>query len=77
MWLRSLRSAPAKPAVADMNVVHGRVLLPDGRPAAGAKVLALRRFFTVPTKRSPFAKTTAGPNGEFTLRLPRSNPLTR
>jgi beta-lactamase regulating signal transducer with metallopeptidase domain/protocatechuate 3,4-dioxygenase beta subunit len=63
-------SKTAKNDAPDANVVHGRVLLPDGKPAAGAKVLALRRFYTARVKRSPLAKTVAGANGEFTLRCP-------
>jgi beta-lactamase regulating signal transducer with metallopeptidase domain/5-hydroxyisourate hydrolase-like protein (transthyretin family) len=62
-------AAPAKPAVADVNVIHGRVLLPDGKPAAGARVLALRGFWNRHDKRTPLAKTTAGPDGKFAIRF--------
>jgi beta-lactamase regulating signal transducer with metallopeptidase domain/protocatechuate 3,4-dioxygenase beta subunit len=70
---------PAKPPAAktenaDANVIHGRVLLPDGRPAAGARVLALRRFWTAPAKRRPLARTTAGPDGKFTIAIPANQP---
>ncbi|HEX4070775.1 MAG TPA: carboxypeptidase regulatory-like domain-containing protein, partial [Planctomycetaceae bacterium] len=71
---RAKAASPPKEQSVDVNVIRGRVLRPDGKPAAGAKVLVLRQLFTVQVKRTPFAKTTAGPNGEFTLRLRKIQP---
>jgi protocatechuate 3,4-dioxygenase beta subunit len=64
----------AKKENANVNLIRGRVFLPDGKPVAGATVLALRRVQTDDAKRAPLAKTTAGPNGEFMMRVPRNQP---
>ena len=52
-------------------VLAGRVLLPDGKPAVGAKVLALRHYWNQAVKRAPLAKTIAGVEGRFTIRIPK------
>ena len=59
-------------AVAEVNEVHGRVLLPDGKPAAGAKVVALRRYWVENVNGTPLAKTTAGPDGAFSIAIPQN-----
>jgi hypothetical protein len=64
----------AKTENANVNLIRGRVLLPNGEPASGATVLALRRVETGVVQRSPLAKTTAGPNGEFAIPIPRNQP---
>jgi beta-lactamase regulating signal transducer with metallopeptidase domain/protocatechuate 3,4-dioxygenase beta subunit len=58
----------------DENLVHGRVLLPDGKPAAGARVLAVRRFWTARIGRRPVAEAVAGANGEFIIRFSKHQP---
>ena len=55
----------------DVYLFRGRVLKPDGQAAAGAKVLALRRFFQARVKWRPRATTVAGPDGRFELRVPK------
>ena len=57
-----------------MKEVHGRVLLPDGKPAAGARVVALRRYWVQNVKRTPLVKATAGPDGAFTIAIPQNTP---
>ena len=59
---------------ADENVVRGRVLLPDGKPAAGARVLAVRRFWTARFGRRPLASAKTNPNGEFVIRFQKKQP---
>ena len=61
----------AKEPTAEVIEVHGRVLLPDGKPASGARVLALRHYWRPVAKRPPLDKTTAGADGKFTLRIPK------
>ncbi len=63
-------NAEAKPPMpkektAEFNEVHGRVLLPDGKPAVGAKVLALRHYWNQAVKRAPLARTIAGAEGQI------------
>ncbi|HEX4072631.1 MAG TPA: M56 family metallopeptidase [Planctomycetaceae bacterium] len=55
----------------EMISVRGQVLRPDGRPAAGAKVLALHGIFSARENSEPLATTLAGPGGEFAIRFPR------
>jgi beta-lactamase regulating signal transducer with metallopeptidase domain/protocatechuate 3,4-dioxygenase beta subunit len=71
---KSAGARPERNDNAEVNVVHGRVLLPNDKPAAGAKVFALRRFGTDRLKRTPLEKTTSGPDGQFTIRVPRRIP---
>jgi RNA polymerase sigma factor (sigma-70 family) len=48
--------------------VKGRVVAPDGRPVAGASVAAEYIF----TEADPRPQTTTGPDGRFSIRLPKS-----
>ncbi len=64
------RSAAPSATTDDVITVRGQVLLPDGRPAAGAKVFARNNFRTVREKGDQSPTTSAGPNGEFALRIP-------
>jgi beta-lactamase regulating signal transducer with metallopeptidase domain len=68
---RRTRPAAAKTEDAKVNVVHGRVLLPDGKPAAGAKVFALRRYWSARFRWIPLDKTTANADGTFVVRVPK------
>jgi beta-lactamase regulating signal transducer with metallopeptidase domain len=49
---------------------RGTVLRPDGQPAAGAQVLALRRYWSARGSWRPMATARAGVKGEFELRVP-------
>ena len=60
---------------ADVIAVRGQVLRPDGRPAAGAKVFALRFLDADREKWKPLVTTTAGAGGEFAMRIPTSKRL--
>jgi beta-lactamase regulating signal transducer with metallopeptidase domain len=55
-------------------VVRGQVLQPDGRPAAGARVAAVRydSSFSPRPSRTPFASAIAGQDGKFELTVPNS-----
>jgi len=50
--------------------ILGTVLLPDGRPAAGAEILALRRYWSNRVSWKPLATTKAAANGEFEIWIP-------
>jgi beta-lactamase regulating signal transducer with metallopeptidase domain/protocatechuate 3,4-dioxygenase beta subunit/5-hydroxyisourate hydrolase-like protein (transthyretin family) len=68
---------PTKPTneAAEAKVVHGRALLPNGSPAAGARVTALRRFWTTKVKRTPLASTIADSKGRYSLQIPGDQPI--
>jgi Carboxypeptidase regulatory-like domain len=53
------------------RIIRGTVLRPDGKPAAGAQVLALRRFWSGRGNWRPLATARAGTHGEFEIRVPR------
>ncbi len=55
----------------EMISVRGQVLRPDGRPADGAKVLALHDLFSARENSDPLATSSARAGGEFTIRFPR------
>ena len=48
--------------------VKGRVVAPDGRPVAGAAVTAA---YITAGRSSPWPRTTSGPDGRFSIRLPK------
>jgi hypothetical protein len=52
------------------RVIRGTVLRPDGQPAAGAQILALRRFWSSRGSWRPLATARAGAKGEFEIRVP-------
>jgi beta-lactamase regulating signal transducer with metallopeptidase domain len=56
-----------------MTIVRGTVLLPDGKPAAGAKILALG-FWSPGSKHLPIATTMTASNGSFEIRVPKLVP---
>ncbi len=53
------------------RIIRGTVLRPDGKPAAGAQLLALRRFWSGRGNWRPLATARAGAHGEFEIRVPR------
>jgi beta-lactamase regulating signal transducer with metallopeptidase domain len=83
-WARQ-KSAAGSPAEAESArlaqedhghemVVRGQVLQPDGRPAAGARVAAVRyeTSFSPRPSRTPFASAIAGKDGKFELTVSTS-----
>jgi beta-lactamase regulating signal transducer with metallopeptidase domain len=54
-----------------MTICRGTVLRPDGKPAAGVKVLALRRVWSPRFKHLPIATTMTAPDGSFEIRVPK------
>jgi hypothetical protein len=66
------RGVPAKDAQSgDASwLIRGTVLRPDGQPAAGAEILALRWFWSSRVSWRPMATARAGAKGEFEIRIP-------
>jgi Carboxypeptidase regulatory-like domain len=64
------RTPTAATDAASTIILHGTVLRPDGQPAAGALVLALRNYWTGRVDWRPLATARAGADGEFELRVP-------
>ena len=60
---------PAQKESETQITIRGQVLKPDGQPAAGAKVFALRNYGTARVPWRPLATAAAGPSGEFELRV--------
>jgi beta-lactamase regulating signal transducer with metallopeptidase domain len=66
----AIKDLPSKKEAGDALTFRGRVLRPDGEPAAGAQVLGLRTFWTSRVRWRPLATVLAGANGEFEIREP-------
>ncbi len=52
-------------------LIRGIVLRPDGQPAAGAEVLALRKYWSSRVAWRPMATVRANAQGKFEIRVPR------
>ena len=61
------REEPVARKPMEMVEVKGRVVAPDGKPVAGAAV----RGAYVDREAKPFPSATSGPDGRFTIRLPK------
>ncbi|HEV3299321.1 MAG TPA: M56 family metallopeptidase [Planctomycetaceae bacterium] len=66
----AIKDLPSKEQAGDAVTIRGRVLRPDGEPAAGAQILALRTFWSSRVSWRPVATALAGANGEFEIRVP-------
>ncbi len=53
------------------TTLRGTVLRPDGQPAAGAEILALRSYWSSRVTWRPMATARTGAKGEFEIRVPR------
>jgi beta-lactamase regulating signal transducer with metallopeptidase domain len=53
-------------------LIRGTVLRPDGKPAAGAQVLAIRRYWSNRVSWQPMATARVAANGEFEIHVPRT-----
>jgi hypothetical protein len=64
----------APPGSDDVVVVHGRVLTPDGKPAAGANVFSVPFWPIAPDRKFPpqVAKMIAGTDGRFQISFSKS-----
>ncbi|HEV3137918.1 MAG TPA: M56 family metallopeptidase, partial [Pirellulales bacterium] len=70
---RSASSTPAPPEPeGDELVVQGQVVDPDGKPLAGADVLAIRDDWSFPDEKRPLAQVKADAVGRFEIRWPGS-----
>jgi RNA polymerase sigma factor (sigma-70 family) len=61
------KAAPIARKPAEMVEIKGRVVSPDGKPVAGALV----KGAYVDRESKPLPQATSGPDGGFTIRLPR------
>ena len=61
------REEPVATKPAEMVEVKGRVVAPDGKPVAGATVSGT----SFDRDAKPFPAATSGPDGRFTIRLPK------
>ena len=73
--LPMLHGKPAQPEAKDFITVNGRVLGPDGLPLAGARLYLphwLKQRSQGQDDLAMIQRGTTGPDGRFTLQLPRS-----
>lgn len=63
------KKPPAQKENETQFTIRGQVLKPNGQPAAGAKVFALRNYATARVPWRPLATAATGPDGEFELRV--------
>ena len=68
----AIKDLPSKEEAGDAVTIRGRVLRPDGEPAAGAKVSARRTYWTNNVKWRPLATAIADAEGRFELSYRRS-----
>jgi RNA polymerase sigma factor (sigma-70 family) len=66
---RALPGVKPSPKGEGTNEVRGRVLDPDGKPVAGAKLYLAR---SIPDGPAPSEQATSGPDGRFRFAIPRS-----
>lgn len=64
--------AASTPKSDDAIVVNGRVLAPDGKPLAGAKIYVVRWYWNAAVKRVPLAEATSGTDGHFEISYRKS-----
>ena len=67
------RAVPAKDTQSGdgLWLIRGTVLRPDGQPAAGAQILALRSFWSSRVSWRPLATALARAKGDFEIRVSR------
>jgi beta-lactamase regulating signal transducer with metallopeptidase domain/protocatechuate 3,4-dioxygenase beta subunit len=72
---REIKPLPSKEINGEMRTLRGRVVTPDGRPAAGARVAVCSVNVTSLDRAPPIATTQAQPDGMFEISyLPAAAP---